>query len=80
MSEKGKEGAAHGPVLSIMDKTEGTTPHNTRKEVAADLGWANCEKNPVSLVFAHRDQLRRPSANCSLHTRTKPPLQNPESQ
>ena len=28
-----------GPVLSIIDKTE-DTPHNTQKEIAADLGWS----------------------------------------
>lgn len=36
--EKQKETLKQGPVLSIIDKTE--APHNTRNEIAADLGWS----------------------------------------
>ena len=41
--EKQKEtlgGYKHQSVLSIIDKTENDNPHNTRNEIAADLGWS----------------------------------------
>lgn len=38
--EKQKETLKQGPVLSIIDKTEDKTPHNTRNEIAAELGWS----------------------------------------
>jgi site-specific DNA-methyltransferase (adenine-specific) len=41
--EKQKEtlgGYKHQSVLSIIDKTENDNPHNTQREIAADLGWS----------------------------------------
>lgn len=38
--DKQKETLKQGPVLSIIDKTGNDNPHNTRNEIAADLGWS----------------------------------------
>lgn len=51
------------PVLSIIDKTDDADdseafedePYNTRKTIAADLGWGTCKTAQADYVFKHGD-------------------------